>query len=97
MEGFLGGIEGAIRGVWGDVDASEGIRMEGEGADGDGGWKEMVVEQTRRAYGVPGGEDLRWRDAGLRAVVGVQGEIGRGLREEAEEGKGKAKGGERGQ
>ena len=73
MQGFLENIGGAIESVWRDADAGRRIGMDDE----EDGWKTIVTEQTMEAYGVPGPEDVRRRDKGLREVVRVQEEMER--------------------
>jgi 3-hydroxyacyl-CoA dehydrogenase len=70
LEGFLEIIGGAIDGVWSDSDQQtrEGKSVTMQGGD----WKKVVIEQTRTAYGVPGPEDVKRRDRGLKEIVGVQ-------------------------
>ncbi|KAL6251839.1 hypothetical protein RBB50_002049 [Rhinocladiella similis] len=63
MAGFLDNIGEAIDGVWKDAGA---ITMNQEG------WKKTVVEQTDKAYGALGPEEIRGRDDGLRRIVKVQ-------------------------
>ena len=77
MEGFLDNIGGSIGDVWRDSDERGGVHMDGEGA---AEWHGVVIEQTERAYGVPGAEDVRRRDRALKEVVRLQREmdIGRG-------------------
>ncbi|OAL40275.1 hypothetical protein AYO20_00011 [Fonsecaea nubica] len=72
MRGFLDNIGEAIDAVWSDD--AEKVSMHD---DDDSGWKDVVVEQTASAYGMPSAEDIRRRDRGLKAVVRVQEELER--------------------
>ncbi|KAH0834329.1 hypothetical protein AYO21_04228 [Fonsecaea monophora] len=72
MRGFLDNIGEAIDAVWSDD--AEKVSMRD---DDNSGWKDVVVEQTATAYGMPSAEDIRRRDRGLKAVVGVQEELER--------------------
>ncbi|KAK4939057.1 hypothetical protein LTR10_020631 [Elasticomyces elasticus] len=76
MAGFLGNIGEAIDGVWKDAGR---ITMDEEG------WKRKVIDQTNEAYGLPGAEDIKKRDRGLRAVVKAQEEMEREAKAEREE------------
>ncbi len=74
MEGFLNNIGGSIGEVWRDSEVG-GVYME----DGqEEGWREVVIQQTEKAYGVPGAEDVRRRDRALKEVVRLQGEMDMG-------------------
>jgi len=72
MAGFLGNIGESIDQVWKDAGS---ITMDEEG------WKRKVIDQTNEAYGLPGAEDIKIRDRGLRAVVKVQEEMEAGARQ----------------
>ncbi|EXJ94037.1 hypothetical protein A1O1_02430 [Capronia coronata CBS 617.96] len=63
MKGFLDNIGESIGDVWRDAGT---ITMD------DDTWKEKVIKQTTQAYGLPGGEDIKARDRGLKAVIRVQ-------------------------
>lgn len=65
MAGFLQNIGESIDDVWKDAGT---ITMDDENSV----WKDKVVAQTNEAYGLPGPEEIRKRDRGLRAVVKVQ-------------------------
>lgn len=66
IRGFLDSIGGSIGELWDDA---------GQLHFGDDSWKDRVVEQTDRAYGLPTTEAIRVRDAGLKAVVRCQEEM----------------------
>jgi 3-hydroxyacyl-CoA dehydrogenase len=66
MRGFLHNIGEAIDGVW--KDGSRQVAM----TDEPGLWKEKIIAQTDRAYGLPTAQQIRARDRGLRAVVKAQ-------------------------
>ncbi|KAJ4515537.1 hypothetical protein HRR83_004774 [Exophiala dermatitidis] len=71
MKGFLENIGESIGEVWNDAGL---LSMHGHDSDE---WKEKVVQETTRAYGLPKAQDVRERDRGLKAVVGVQEELQR--------------------
>ncbi|KAK5241318.1 hypothetical protein LTR40_013280, partial [Exophiala xenobiotica] len=73
MEGFLDNIGEAIDGVWKDAGT---ITMDQDATNAEA-WQRKVIDQTDRAYGVLGPEEIRQRDKGLRAVVKVQEELTR--------------------
>ncbi|KAL2436944.1 hypothetical protein ABEF95_015563 [Exophiala dermatitidis] len=66
MKGFLENIGESIGEVWNDAGL---LSMHGGDSEE---WKEKVVQETTRAYGLPKAHDVRERDRGLKAVVGVQ-------------------------
>lgn len=74
MRGFLDNIGESIGEVWKDAGT---MTMD------DSAWKDKVVEQTTRAYGLPSAEDIRVRDRGLKAVIAVQEEQERAERGES--------------
>lgn len=76
LGGFLENIGGAIGDVWRDSDGRPGIQI----ARGEE-WEKIVTEQTIAAYGVPGGEDVKRRDRGLKEVVRVQQELEGGAKQ----------------
>ncbi|EHY54125.1 hypothetical protein ABEF92_008271 [Exophiala dermatitidis] len=71
MKGFLENIGESIGEVWNDAGL---LTMDGHDSEE---WKEKVVQETNRAYGLPKAQDVRERDRGLKAVVGIQEELQR--------------------